>query len=147
VLVLGLLAAFLAWVSAEPLWLAVGHGARGTATVRTCQVHGIAQRCADFAADGAGFVAGKVTLLGARGLPPGTRLPARMVSATGSAAYVGTVRLRGTLGLLGVLLCGLAIAWLTGAYRLPGRRARWTAALLSLTGPVLLAVGMLVVTW
>jgi hypothetical protein len=42
-----------------------------------------------------------------------------MVSRTGSAAYAGSVRLHCALGLLGVLLCGLATAWLTGAYRLP----------------------------
>ena len=49
--------------------------------------------------------------------------------------------------LLGVLLCGLAIAWLTGAFRLPDRRARWRAFGLSLAGPVLLTVGMLAAAW
>src|SRR5947209_954206 len=99
-----LLAAFLARLSAEPLWLSLGHGTPGIATVGTCPVHGIAKRCADFTADGDGFVAGRVTLLGAAGVPPGRTVPARMVSATGSAAYVGSAAYRWVPSLLGVLL-------------------------------------------
>lgn len=41
---LGLLAAFFAWQSAEPLWLAVGHGVPGTAEVTVCDA---AERPAD----------------------------------------------------------------------------------------------------
>jgi len=142
---LGLLAAFLAWFSAEPLWLSLGHSATGTATVRACPVHGIARTCADFTADG--FLATKVTLLGTGQLSAGARVPARMVSATGTAAYVGTAAPRWVPSLLGVLLCGFGIAWLTGGYRLPGRRARLVALVLSLAGPLLITAGMLAVTW
>src|SRR2546423_594807 len=94
-LVLGLLAVFLAWVSAEPLWLSVGHGTRGTATVTTCHVHGLATRCADFTADGGTFLAQRVTLLGTGPVRPGTKVPARMVTATGSAGYAGRGRVPG----------------------------------------------------
>ena len=36
-----------------------------------------------------------------------------------------------------VVLCGFAIAWLTGGYRLPGRRARIAVLALSVAGPML----------
>jgi hypothetical protein len=144
---LALLAAFLAWFSAEPLWLSLGHGTRGVATVGTCDVHGIAKHCADFTADRDAFVAGKVTLLGAGPVEPGGTVAARMVSATGSAAYTGSSVWRWLPSLAGVVLCGFGIAWLTGAYRLPGRRRRLTALALSLAGPVALVAGMLAVTW
>jgi len=143
----GLVALFFAWFGAEPLWLSLGHGTAGTATVQSCRVHGIARACADFSAGGDAFVAGKVTLLGAGDVAPGARVPARMVSATGSTAYAGGTTMRWAPSLLAILLCGFAIAWLTGAYRLPGRRARLGALALSLAGPLLLAAGMLAATW
>jgi hypothetical protein len=143
---LGLVAAFFAWFSAEPLWLSLGHGTRGVATVGTCSVHGIAKRCADFTAERDAFVAGKVTLLGAGPVQPGGKVPARMVSATGSAAYTGSSVWRWLPSLMGVLACGFGIAWLTGAYRLPGRR-RLTGLALSLAGPLALIAGMLAITW
>lgn len=145
--VLGLLGIFFAWVSAEPAWLSVGHGTRGTATVATCHVHGIPKRCADFVADGGGYEVAAVTLLGTGPVADGQKVRARMVGPTGTAAYAGSVRVRLGLGLLGVLLCGLGIAWLTGAYRLGSRRARLWAFLASLAGPGLVTAGMLVVTW
>src|SRR5256714_13742515 len=86
---LALLAAFFAWFSAEPLWLSLGHGTAGVAKVGTCETHGITRRCADFTAERDGFVAGKVTLLGAGPVQPGGTVSARMVSATGSGAYAG----------------------------------------------------------
>ncbi len=144
---LALLAAFFAWFSAEPLWLSLGHGTPGTATVVSCPVHGIAKRCADFTADGDAFVAGKVTLLGGDGVRMGHTVPARMVSATASAAYVGQTTSRWAPSLLAVLLCGLGIAWLGGAFRLAERRSRWTAFGLSLTAPLLLTLGMLAAAW
>lgn len=145
--VLGLLGVFFAWVSAEPAWLSVGHGTRGTATVATCHVHGIPKRCADFVADGGGYEVAAVTLLGTGPVGDGQKVRARMVGPTGTAAYAGSVRVRLGLGLLGVLLCGLGIAWLTGAYRLGSRRARLWAFLASLAGPGLVTAGMLAVTW
>jgi hypothetical protein len=143
----GLLAVFFSWVSAEPLWLSLGHGTPGTATVANCQVHGIAERCADFTADGGAFTAEKVNLLGTGPVEPGRKVPARMVSAAGTAAYSGSLPVRWATGLFGVLLCGFAIAWLTGAYRLPRRRARLGALALSVAGPVLLAAGVLAAAW
>jgi hypothetical protein len=142
-----MLGVFFAWASAEPAWLSVGHSTRGTATVATCHVHGIPERCADFTADDGTVVAYGVTLLGTGPVADGQKVPARMVSARGSAAYAGSVRVRLGLGLLGVLLCGLGIAWLTGGYRLPAGRARRWALALSLAGPALLTAGMLAATW
>jgi hypothetical protein len=146
-LLLGLLATFFAWSSAEPLWLSLGHGTPGTATVADCRVRGLPHRCADFAAKDGGFVAEKVTLLGTGPLQPGTTVPARMVSATGTAAYADSPLPRWIPDLLAVLLCGFGIAWLTGAYRLPGTRARVAALVLSLAGPILLTGGLLAATW
>src|SRR5205814_3455682 len=118
---LGLLATFFGWFAAEPLWLSLGHSSTGTATVRPCPV---ARTCADFTADRNAFIATGVTPLGTGPVKPGMKVPARMVSATGSAAYVGRAAPRWVPSLLAVLLCGLGIAWLTGGYRLPGRRRR-----------------------
>src|SRR5256714_5273236 len=143
---LALLAAFFAWFSAEPLWLSLGHGTAGVAKVGTCETHGITRRCVDFTAERDGFVAGKVTLLGTGPVQPGGTIQARMVSATGSAAYAGSSAWRWLPSLVGVLACGFGIAWLTGAYRLPGRR-RLTGLALSLAGPLALTAGMLAVTW
>jgi hypothetical protein len=42
---LGFVAAFFSWVSAEPFWLAVGHGDPGVATVERCSGSGVVQRC------------------------------------------------------------------------------------------------------
>src|SRR2546430_38920 len=78
--------------------------------------------CAASPADRTAFIATGVTLLGTGPVKPGMKVPARMVSATGSAAYVGRAAPRWVPSLLAVLLCGLGIAWLTGGYRLPGRR-------------------------
>jgi hypothetical protein len=142
---LGLLAAFFAWFSAEPLWLSLGHSSAGTATVRACPVHGVTKTCADFTARE--FMATNVALLGTGHLTPGAKVPARMVSATGTAAYVGTAAPRWVPSLLGVLLCGFGIAWLTGGYRLPGRRAPFAVLGLSLAGPLLITAGMLAATY
>ena len=45
VILFALLSAFFSWVVSEPLWLAVGHGTAGTATVSKCIGSGISQRC------------------------------------------------------------------------------------------------------
>jgi hypothetical protein len=148
-LLLALLAAFFAWFSAEPLWLTLGHGVRGTATIATCDVHGIDTRCADFTSDDGAVVAGKVTLLGSGRVRAGEKVTARMVSASGWEAYAGdreSLYLRWVPGLGLVVLCGFGIAWATGAYRMPGRR-RTLAVLLSLAGPLLLTIGMLAAAW
>jgi hypothetical protein len=149
-LALALIASFFSWVSAEPFWLAVGHGQRGVATVARCTGTGVTQRCAgSFVAADRSFSAPTVTLLGVgrAGRTPGTTAPARMVSAHSKQAYVGTtgplVQLRWVLGFVLVLLCGLGIAGLTGTRQLETVQARRGALLMSVAGPLLLLTGFL----
>jgi hypothetical protein len=147
---LALVATFFAWVSAEPFWLAVGHGDRGYAITTACNGSGVAQRCAGRfeAADGS-FAVTRVALLGvaADERTRGAVTPARMVSADSRMAYVGDtgllVQLRWILGFLLVLMCGYGIASLTGARRLDDPRARRLVTLTSLFGPILLLAGFL----
>jgi hypothetical protein len=147
---LALVAAFFGWVSAEPFWLAVGHGEHGTATVARCTGDGVTQRCAgQFRAAGNDYAVADVTLLGVQPgrRSPGAVSPARMVSPASRQAYVGEagllVQLRWVLGFVLVLICGLGIAGLTGARRLETARARRGALIMSLTGPLLLLAGFL----
>jgi hypothetical protein len=158
-LVLALLGAFFAWVTAEPLWLAVGHGDRGTATVTRCTGGGVGQRCVgEFTAAGGAFTTEEVSLLGVGGddRRSGATVPARMVSAEHAEsgplprAYVGDMvglHLRWGIGLVLILLCGVGIAWATGALRLADRRSRRRAVLASLAAPLLLMIGFLAATW
>jgi hypothetical protein len=146
-----LAAAFFAWVSATPLWLAVGHGSRGVATVASCNVHGIDRSCANFTAADHSFST-VVTLLGpgTEHAKTGEKLAATVVSRGSSLAYTGSspdYSLRWIPGVALLALCGLGIAWATGALRLADRRARTIAVLGSLGGPFLLLVGMLAYTW
>ena len=146
-LLLALLTSFFAWTSAEPLWLSVGHAEHGTAIVTRCEGSGVLRRCvASFT--GRASSAESVPLVGAE-RAPGAVLDARMVPG-GRLAYSGSVdglRIRAWLGLGLVLLCGLVIAWVTGARRLPTRGARSGALALSLAAPLLLLVGMLAATF
>jgi hypothetical protein len=147
--VLGLLAAFFGWFSAEPLWLSLGHGVPGTATVVDCSIHGITGRCADFSPASGAFPVTRVTLLGLGRVATGQQVAARMVSPSGWQAYAGdrsSLYLRWVPGLVVVLLCGLGIAWGTGVSRLP-RRRRMFALLASIAGPLLLAAGLFVAAW
>jgi hypothetical protein len=142
---LGLLAAFFGWFSAEPLWLTLGHGVSGTATVVDCSVHGIAGRCAEFTPDSGAYPATRVVLLGLGQVRNGQRVAAHMVSAHGWQAYAGdraSLYLRWISGLTLVLLCGAGIAWATGAARVSGRRRRILLVLASVAAPVLLAAGL-----
>jgi hypothetical protein len=151
-LVLALLGTFFAWVSAEPLWLAVGHSADGTATVTRCTGDGVTRRCrGTFTADR--VQATGVALLGVDGprAVAGATAPARMVSGESRQAFVGasgwTLHLRWILGLALVLLCGLGIASATGARRLENPRARRRAVLLSTFAPVAVLAGFLVAAY
>lgn len=150
---LSLCAAFFGWVSATPLWLAIGHGEQGTATVTACTGSGIGQRCVgEFTTDGHGSTA-KVAVLGLRDSQrqTGAVVPARVVDRESRQAYVVgdavALHLRWVLGLLLVLVCGAAIAWVTGATRLESQLARRRAVLASLIAPLLLTVGFLAATW
>ncbi|MEU8229585.1 hypothetical protein AB0C12_08255 [Actinoplanes sp. NPDC048967] len=153
-LALGLIAAFFAWVSAEPFWLAVGHGDRGSATVTRCTGSGVSQRCTgQFTAANGTYRVDRLALFGIEPAQraPGTSAPARMVSSDSRQAYVGDtgmlVHLRWALSFVLVLLCGLGIAALTGARRLETARARRAALLISLAGPLVLLAGFLSVTY
>ena len=147
---LALVATFFAWVSAEPFWLAVGHGKPGYATTTSCTGSGVTQRCVgQFRAADGHFAVTRVTLLGVStaNRTAGAVAPARMVSRASRQAYLGDtgllVQLRWVLGFVLVLTCGYAIAGLTGARRLDNARARRAAVLASLMGPFLLLAGFL----
>jgi hypothetical protein len=147
-----LVASFFAWTSAEPFWLAVGHAQAGTATVTRCAGDGVLRRCiANFT--GSGFTAEGITVLGARGereKSEGASLAARMVRHGDRIAYAGStngLHVRWGVGLGLTLLCGILAAWVTGARRLLGRKARVGAVLLSFVGPLLLFGGMLAATY
>jgi len=150
---LSLLAAFFAWVSAEPLWLAVGHGDRGTATVTRCAGTGVGQRCVgEFTAAGGEFTVAGVAMLGLAEdqRTAGATMTARMVSADGRSAYADDragLHLRWAVGLLLVLACGLGIAVTTGAGRLDSRAARIGAVATSLAAPLLITLGFLVASF
>jgi hypothetical protein len=143
--VLGFVAAFFGWVSADPFWLGTGQGATGTVTVARCD----GGRCeGQFA--GTAFSAEGVLL---SGISPadrhsGATVPARMLASDRDWAYAGPawgLHLRWALGLVVVVLCGLALGAATGArfLRPLGRRASVGARLLALAGPLALFAGML----
>jgi hypothetical protein len=148
-----LLAGFFAWVSAEPFWLALGHGTRGVATVERCSGSGIEQRChGEFTAADGSFRSERVALVAVPGQArhAGRSVDAAMVSAAGRIAYAGDrggLLLRWTLGWAVVLLCGLGTAWATGASRLSRPGARLGAWITSLAAPALLLAGVLAATW
>ncbi|MEU4158444.1 hypothetical protein [Actinoplanes sp. NPDC026670] len=151
-ILLSLVAAFFGWVSAEPFWLAVGHGDQGYATTTRCHGNGLAQRCVgQFAAES--FSVATVTLLGVDGdgRQPGAVSPARMVGPGSDQAYTTSggplTHLRWGLGFLLVLVCGYAIAETTGARRLPSRPARRGATIASFLGPILMLGGFLVAAY
>jgi hypothetical protein len=150
---LALLATFFAWVTAEPIWLAVGRGVSGTATVTACTGSGVAQRChGDFTAADGGFTTEAIRLLGvpAGSNADGSQLAARMVGPDSRSAYAGTgavIHLRWALGLIFLLACGVGIVWATGALRLEDRRSRRRAAIAGLAAPLLLTIGFLAATF
>lgn len=146
-LVLLLAAAFVAWVSAEPLWLDAGHGTTGTATVVAKT-----DRCrVTFAAAGGGFTTSTVDLAGVDldQCAVGATIAAQMVANDGARAYVVDrtgLRLRWAVGLGVLLLCGWGIAWATGAGRFRGWQ-RLTAIAMSLSAPLLIGATMLAITY
>jgi hypothetical protein len=150
-LLLGLLAGFFGWVSADPFWLAIGHAHAGTATVTKCAGQGLRVRCVGtFTGSDLSRDRVAVSALSHDEQRPGVKVPARMVSAKGRIAYAGqpsSLHLRWILGIALVLLCGLGIGWLTGAGRLGTRRARLAAYSMSVGGPLLLTLGVVAAAW
>ncbi|MFC7545124.1 hypothetical protein [Plantactinospora sp. GCM10030261] len=148
----GLLASFFAWVTAEPLWLAVGRADRGVATVTTCTGHGLLTQCRGQFVAGTGWVSDIVPVVDvpAATRATGVRVDARMIGPDGTAAYAEsglvTRHLRWLLGALATLCCGVGIVWATGARRLASDIDRRRATAVALTGPVLVLVGFLVAT-
>lgn len=145
-------AALFGWLGAEPLWMAAGHADHGTIIVTRCDGSGISRRCAGaFSADNHRFTVPDVPLAGAAPTAArvDARLPARMVGSGGRMAYTGGttgLTLRWAIPLAVVLLCGVVIALVTGAWRLP-RRYRMGAVTLSLLGPVAIGAGILAMSW
>jgi hypothetical protein len=144
---LALLSAFFAWVTAEPVWLALGHETAGTLTVTRCVDHGLNRRCAGTftSADGR-FTRASVPVMG--DVPAvGTAAPARMTSDRGARVYVDVdAGGRAALGVLLVVLCALAIVRSTGVRRLPTSRMRAVATAISVAGPLTLLAAMLTTT-
>ncbi|HEX6686519.1 MAG TPA: hypothetical protein VF062_27355 [Candidatus Limnocylindrales bacterium] len=145
IILLGFISAFFSWVSAEPLWLAVGHGSHGTATVTRCIGDGMTRRCVgDFT--GPDFAVTRISLLGVTeaSTAPGQQIAAEMVNARSHRAYAGgSFVLRWLPGLALVLLCGLGIALAAGVRRFADRRERRAALAVSLAAPVLVTIGFL----
>ncbi|MFI7590118.1 hypothetical protein [Micromonospora sp. NPDC049359] len=150
---LSLVTAFFAWVSAGPFWLAVGHARDGTVVIDSCAGGGLTQRCRGiFTADGGRFLAHGVRVSGvpAGGGAPGTAHRARMTGPAGSTAYADTGasrHLRWLPGLVVVLGCAAGIVRWTGSARLPGRRHRRWAVAAALAGPTLITLGFLAAAW
>ncbi|MGC4878019.1 hypothetical protein ACLQ26_17400 [Micromonospora sp. DT43] len=150
---LSLVAAFFAWVSAGPFWLAVGHARDGTVAIDHCTGGGLTQRCRGiFTADDGRFLAHGVRVSGVPtgGDAPGAAMRARMTGPDGGTAYADTGagrHLRWLPGLLAVLGCAAGIVRWTGSARLPGRRHRRWAVAAALAGPALITLGFLVAAW
>ncbi|MBX7269232.1 hypothetical protein KIF24_26570 [Micromonospora sp. Llam7] len=150
---LSLAAAFFAWVSAGPFWLAVGHATPGTVVLTGCSGDGLSQRCRGiFTAADEEFRTHGVRVSGVPGhrTATGTALPARVTGPDGGIAYADRgagAQLRWLLGLLTVLGCAVGIARWTGATRLPDPVARRWAVTASLAGPLLTTLGFLAAAW
>ncbi|MGN9807852.1 hypothetical protein ACTMSW_00640 [Micromonospora sp. BQ11] len=150
---LSLAAAFFAWVSAAPFWLAVGHATPGRVVVDDCTGGGLGQRCrGTFVAERERFFAHGVAVSGVprERATPGATMPARMTGPDAATAYADTGargHLRWLLGLVTVLGCAVGIVRWTGAARLADPRARRWAVGAGLAGPLLITVGFLVAAW
>ncbi|MGX4656739.1 hypothetical protein ACWCHM_23935 [Micromonospora sp. SCSIO 07396] len=152
-LALSLVAAFFAWVSAGPLWLAVGHSTAGTVVVTDCSGGGLTQRCRGiFTAADERFRTHGVRVSGvpAERTAAGSTLPARVTGPDADTAYADTGvgrHLRWLLGLLAVAGCTAGIVRWTGATRLADPRQRRWATGGGYAGPVLITLGFLVAAW
>jgi hypothetical protein len=141
-LLLVLAATFVGWVSAEPLWLSVGHGQAGTVRVIAAD-----QPCrGTFQASGG---VSSVEIAGLATCAVGSAHPARMASTHAQYAYVDTDRgllLRSLAGVVAILVCGLLLAWVSGAFRFAGWR-RLVAILASFGAPLGILAGFLALAY
>lgn len=83
-------------------------------------------------------------------LRPGMAIPARLTSRSIGLVYAGDrsgATLRCAIAMAAVLLCGVGMAWASGAARLATRTAKTTVWSLSLAGPLLLTVGLVIAAW
>lgn len=153
ILVVCAASAFIGWVSAEPLWLAVGRGTAGTATVTSCAGEGLRQRCHGEFVSHSGSTVGPVRLFG---VPPvddagGSRYTARMLHHERDTAYVDpdliVAQLRWVVGWTLLLLLGTLLVWGSGARRLPAGAARRGATLAAFAAPALMGAGFLIASW
>jgi hypothetical protein len=141
-LLLVMAATFLGWVSAEPLWLAAGHGQTGTVHVVAAgpQCRGTFQ---------APVAVSSVEIAGLATCAVGSTHPARMASTHARYAYVDGDRgllLRSMTGVVAILVCGLILAWVTGAFRFAGWR-RPVAILASVGAPLGILAGFLALAY
>jgi hypothetical protein len=147
-LLIALLAGFFAWTSAEPFWLDMGHRVRGTAKITSCQGAGVLRRClAEFTRAGDEPVKG--TRLVGLEEPPGSSMVAQMVPG-GRITYAGNpsgLRVRWAAGLGLVVLCGIVLAWLTGAWRFGRLRDRLTAWTLTAAAPLVLGAAIVIAAY
>ncbi|MFB9448453.1 hypothetical protein Dvina_04495 [Dactylosporangium vinaceum] len=143
-----LLTLFFAWTSAEPFWLDMGRGVRGTAEITSCHGSGVLRRClAEFTRPGHEPVPG-TRLMGLDG-PAGTTVAAQMVPG-GRIAYAGNptgLRVRWAAGAGLIVLCGITLAWLTGAWRFNRLRDRLVAWALTAAAPLVLAAAVVVAAY
>ncbi|GAA4909848.1 hypothetical protein LX16_2814 [Stackebrandtia albiflava] len=151
VILLAGVAAFFSWVSAAPFWMSVGHHVEGRVTVQRCEAEGFAPRCEGrFAPEGGGDSVPAMRITGdSRAERPGETVAALAVSRESHAVYIGDdtgLVLRWALGLAMVVGCGFGVAGVTGAWRFTGRR-RLGALGVSVTGPLLIWLGALAMTW
>jgi hypothetical protein len=121
-LVLGLAAAFLGAVSADPFWLALGAGDRGTVTVTRCTGGTVTGDCIGRYVPASGSHRVAVTGVRISSLPAvqrtvGASVSARLLDRDGGWAYAGSasgLNLRWMLGFLLAIGCGLGTAMATG---------------------------------
>ncbi|WP_433214520.1 hypothetical protein ACQP00_04100 [Dactylosporangium sp. CS-047395] len=143
-LLIALLAGFFAWTSAEPFWLDMGHREPGTAKITSCKGTGVLRRClAEFTRPGAAEPVMGTRLMGLDE-PPGATVAAEMVPG-GRIAYAGNptgLRVRWAAGLGLIVLCGVLLAWLTGAWRFARLRDRLTAWTLTAAAPLVLSAAI-----
>lgn len=150
---LSLAGAFFAWVSAPPLWLAVGHSTSGQVVIDDCSGGGLTQRCrGNFVATEDGWVAHGVAVSGVprERAMPGSVVPARVTGPDAATAYADTGasgHLRWLLGLLAVAGCGAGIARWSGATRLADPSLRRWAVTASVAGPLLTTAGFVAAAW